>query len=520
MKKFNKLIFVIVCLFAFSISVFADEGKYDYTESKTTYSLDEIAELQLTQGNTAKAFSENLGACKSLEYKTTVEEGTDNLNTITAESARERDNAVEKKEEEGYTVVVVEEKHEAAVLEHAFNVLNGEIVSTTVNGNDRQGYEGRKADQVISSPEFTDYEDEEVAVQNTVTVDFHEVSGTNTFVANNQARNYEQELLSKGYRPEIIQNNTTPTVKTFRRTSLLSGFDRDLIIFGVYGANPNKEILNLDISYEEKTETATFDNQFAANYNAWQKWISGRYSSVDVEKVIDDSNPELTVNKGEIEWTSTSLAPYTEDIYDNDQDVVGYRYYYNEEIEIEPAQDEVNVPNGGNDYDSRIGSIAARTACERARNYYGDGWTTECRENTPNPFRPLHHTYTLIAHKDAVTGIQGYYDEYRYSVNYNVISKYYLYTLSYVPTDWTVNYTGDEGVVNITKSSADKFYTIDGSRPEYTVKTFGTIKEDKACLNAGKTVGTGVKENIYFEIILLLSTIGLVSLYVYKKKMN
>lgn len=519
MKKFNKLILVIVCLFAFSVSVFADESNYDYTDSATTYSLDEIAELQLSQGNTAKAFSENLGSCKSLEYKTTTEEGTDEFDTITAESSRERDNVVEEKEEEGYTVAVVEEKHEAAILEHAFNVLNGEIVSTTVNGNDRQGYEGRKADQVIESPEFTDYEDEEVAVQNTVTVDFHEVSGTNNFVTNEQARNYEQELLSQGYRPEVIQNNTTPTVNTFRRTSLLSGLERGLLIFGVYGANPNKEILNLDISYEEKTETDTFDNQLAANYNAGQKWFSGQYSSVDVEKVIDDSNPELTVNKGEIDWTATSLEPYTEDVYDNDQDVVGYRYYYNEEIEVEPAVDEVNALNNGNDYTDTF-FASGRDLCERARSNYGDEWTTKCRENL-NWFGFVpYYTYTLLAHKDAVTRIQGYYDEYRYSINYNVISKYYLYTLSYVPTDWTVNYTGDEGIVNITKSSADKFYTINGSRPEYTVKTLGTIKEDKVCLNAGKTVGTGVKENIYFEIILLLSTTGIVSLYVYKKRHN
>lgn len=513
MKKFNKLILVIVCLFAFSVSVFADESNYDYTDSATTYSLDEIAELQLSQGNTAKAFSDNLGACKSLEYKTTTEEGTDEFDTIIAETARERDNVVDEKEEEGYEVVVVEEKHDAAILEHAFNVLNGEIVSTTVNGNDRPGYEGRKADQVIESPEFTDYEDEDVAVENTITVDFHDVSGTNNFVTNEQARNYEQELLSQGYRPEVIQNNTTPTVNTFRRTSLLSGLERGLLIFGVYGTNPNKEILNLNIDYEEITETDTFDNQLTANYNAWQKRVSRQYSSVDVEKVIDDSNPELTVNKGEIEWTAPSLDSYTEDIYDNDQDVVGYRSYYNEEIEVEPAVDETNAFNNGNDYQTR-------NACERARSNYGDEWTTECRENLNWWGIFPYNTYTLIAHKDAVTRIQGYYDEYRYSVNYNVISKYYLYTLSYVPTDWTVNYTGDEGVVNITKSSADKFYTINGSRPEYTVKTLGTIKEDTACMNAGKTVGTGVKENLLFEIILLISTTGIVSLYVYKKRHN
>lgn len=513
MKKFNKLVLVVVCLFAFSISVFADDSKNDYSESATTYSLDEIAELQLTQGETAKAFSDNLGACKSLEYETTTEEGTDEFDTITAETARERDNVVEEKEEEGYTVVVVEQKHGAAILEYAFNVLNGEIVDATINDNNISGYEGRKADQVIESPEFEDYEDENVIVENTVTVDFHDISGTRTFTTQQQARNYEHNLLDQGYRPEVIQNNTTPTVNTLRRTSLMSDFDQTLIRLGIYATNPNKEILDFNVSYQEIPETESFNDERTANFNAWQKRVSRQYADVDVEKEIDENDKTQTIDGEEINWTAPSLDPYTENIYDNDQAVIGYRYFYNEEIEVEPAVDETNAYNNGYDYQNR-------NACERARSNYGDEWTTECRENLNWWGIIPYNTYTLIAHKDAVTRTQGYMDEYRYAVKYNVISTYYLYTISYVPTDWTVNYTGDEGEVNITKSITDKYYTIDGSRPEYTVKTVGTIKEDTACLNAGKTVGTGAKENIIYEIILLLSTTGIVSLYVYKKRHN
>lgn len=77
---------------------------------------------------------------------------------------------------------------------------------------------------------------------------------------------------------------------------------------------------------------------------------------------------------------------------------------------------------------------------------------------------------------------------------------------------------GTAGTITIRKSSADKFFEINGNRPEFTVKTTGNILEDIACLNANKTIDTGVEDGLLFEIIAILSVAGLVTLSVRKAR--
>lgn len=112
-------------------------------------------------------------------------------------------------------------------------------------------------------------------------------------------------------------------------------------------------------------------------------------------------------------------------------------------------------------------------------------------------------TYTFTASKPAETKIQGYYDEYEYQKLYQVVAidEDYTYNVSYVLTDYTVEYNGSSETLNVTENIYDKYYVINGSKTTYKVTTLGYIKEDDEC-------GIGGDENFGKLVVNYITTDG------------
>lgn len=510
MKRLSKFALAIVIGFALSISVLAEEGNYDYTLTDVTYDADSVDELKLTQENKAKDFSDNLGLCKSLKYETKVQEGTDEFDTITVEASRERDNVIEEKEEEGYTVEATEKEHEAAVLNFNFDLLNDAVQAATINGTQVSGYDGKSENDITNSTEFQDFEDEDVKVEHEITTNTEDVSGSEIFSTRDSANARRNELRNQGYTANVTQNNFTPASEQFSLNRRLSLYELATLGYDMAAdKNPGKEIVfaaitpNPIFGSNEVVERDQVQDLDSANQLADEKRATGKYETVTVETEIDNNKDNATLvsqkNPGEID-PQQPTSEYDEDVY-TDNEVTGYRHHY---TVSEPKEYHETIRNftGFGSYAQCLGQIS---------NYRDQGYYNIVCDLVS--FGTTVMTGDITRNEDV-----PYYDEYEYNKLYFVRANYYNYTLSYIATDYTLNYRGTTGNIAIKRSSIDKFYEINGSRPEFTVNTTGNILEDTACLNANKTINTGVEDGFLFEIVAILSITGLVILSVRKTR--
>lgn len=92
-------------------------------------------------------------------------------------------------------------------------------------------------------------------------------------------------------------------------------------------------------------------------------------------------------------------------------------------------------------------------------------------------------TYTFTATKPAITQLQGYYDEYEFQKQYQVIAKDedYTYDVTYVVTDYDVVAIGTKNFTTITETIYDKYYVVNGTKTTYQVTTIGNIVRDNSC---------------------------------------
>ena len=101
-------------------------------------------------------------------------------------------------------------------------------------------------------------------------------------------------------------------------------------------------------------------------------------------------------------------------------------------------------------------------------------------------------TWKFTASKPEQTKTQGYYEEYKYDVDYKVEAndEDYVYNVSYIATDYNVNYQGVESLYNVIEKIYDKYYLVSGEKTTYEVKTTGTVKVDQECMETlpGKLV--------------------------------
>lgn len=124
----------------------------------------------------------------------------------------------------------------------------------------------------------------------------------------------------------------------------------------------------------------------------------------------------------------------------------------------------------------------------KERNKIGGGFDLEFdvlvdREGNVYIVISTSETYTFTASKPAKTKLQGYYDEYEYQKEYQVVAEDtdYTYNVSYILTDYTVDYSGNKGNYEINEDIYDKYYVINGSKTTYKVTTIGNIIEDDEC---------------------------------------
>lgn len=127
MKKLNKLILVIVFLFVFTVNVYAEAKSSDFEVTQIATTLDEVEKFEKEQQAQAEAVDKNLKMCSYLDYTTSVTPMKQTFNTITKETASEKDEVIEEKAKEGYFVTVEVKEHEEQRKDYAFNVLNGVV---------------------------------------------------------------------------------------------------------------------------------------------------------------------------------------------------------------------------------------------------------------------------------------------------------------------------------------------------------------------------------------------------------
>ena len=518
MKRLSKLVLVsvIVSIFAFSTVVWAEESNNDFSLSDTTYSQDELDTLKLSHKEKAESYKKGLNACYDFKYNTNVEETVETFDTETVERAAEKEAVVSEKEEEGYSVVVVEKTHDATIEEYAFNVLNGIVRSATKDNSEVTNYDGMDSEEVINS-EFTDYEDDDTKIVNKVTVNTEVISESETRATRLSANSYAAELRSDGFTATVTQNNTERTnFEIISRNALWSFQVTPRANTMAANANPGKEILDLRLNLVinarvQKEEEFTTRDEAEARANELRN--SGSYESVRTSVEIDDTDPTKVVDKEETEWTAPNLDPYTEDVY-TDNDITGYRYFYNEEV-VEEEADSVNINN-----------LSSRRCNQYLNSDEYANWTDKaCTRQSNNPFSQAYNLFTFTANKPAVTRTQGYYDEYQFDVKYIVRYSYYSYTGSYIATDYTVSYNGTRSNINVVKEIYDKYYEIDGTRTRYDVETTGTKTNNGSCVvsetdDSTKTINTGVKENTSYEMVLVVSISLLATTFMFRKRFN
>ena len=515
MKKYGNLLLAIVVLFIFSIVVYAEEGNFDFFLSDTAYDVDTVEELVATHSEMAEEFQSSLDLCRKLSYETKIEESLNKLDTITAESSRERDAIISEKEEEGFTTTVTAKQHEEAVLNYEFNVLNDSVTSATVNGNDSSAYNGKSESDIVNSTEFADHEDEDVVVTNEITTDIKEDSGSETLGTRASARARRDALRNQGYTADYTQNNTEVEVIALSSPRTLN--DRQLDFAArqqVSGANPGKEIVFLMAMPfpTEVVKTFTFNTLDEANKKAEELRGTGDYASVTVNVSFDYDNPRQVSEGNEGGWDDEQTgSEYDEDIYTGDV-VTGYYHHYKESSTQTVTVTE-DVPG--------VTAHYRRSSCEDEirPGRFPEYTNLQCvRVTVTSPYGIPFDQYVLRGDiTREVTVETPYYDEYAYPQIYNVLANYYTYNVAYIASDYTVTYNGTKGTITIRKASADKYYEIDAEKPEYTVTTSGTVIEDALCLNP-KTVDTGVVESALFEILSVITLFGLA--YVVDRKVR
>lgn len=506
MKKFRKLALVIVLVFVFSIVVCAEEN-YDFILSDVAYDEENVGEIAEIHSEFAEELKSSLDRCKTLSYETKIEETLNKLDTITAETARERDAIISEKEEEGFTTTVEAKQHEAAVLNYEFNVLNDRVTSATRNGNDYTTYNGKSESDVVNSSEFEDYEDDDVIITNEITTDINEDSGSETFSRGMEAVARRNVLRNQGYTADVTQNNTQAVVFALRSARTLDGFQLNVIARQqVESENPGKEIVYLFAMPmpTEVVDTFKADSLDAANTKAEELRASGDYASVTVNVTRDHDHPTLVSEGNEGGWDENQTGTeYDEDIY-TDEVVTGYSHHYKESSTQTVTVTE-DVPG--------VRAHNRRSSCEDEirPGRFPEYTNLQCvRVTVTSPYGIPYDQYVLRGDiTREVTVETPYYDVYAYPEVFNVLANYYTYNVTYLATDYTVTYNGTKGTITIRKSSADKYYDIDAEKTEYNVTTTGTILEDAACLNP-KTINTGASESAIYEILSVLTLFGLV----------
>lgn len=504
MRKLSKVVLVILCLFSITISAVAKEDDSNFSVNGIAYSQDEVETLKLRHAEQAEAYKKGLGACYGFNYATNVEESEDKFETITVETADEKEAVVSEKEEEGYSVEVEGKEHETTTEEYKFNVFNGRVTSATKDGSAIGDYNGRRTTSVLADNEFTDYEDDDVKVVNTVTENIQVINGSQVLSSRAGANFYAYILSAQGYDTNVTQNNTERT--NFEITSRRVLGNLEIISRANITAiqnNPNKEILDLRVNSTNNARTLReeeYTTRDEADGAAATLRNTGLYERVDVSEEIDtnkDNATKVTQEPVAFTWTHNDTEPYTEAVETNGVET-GYRNYY--AVVTPVTEDNVRV--------QRLTREQCNTMLNS--NEYESYTNKQCtREFSLNPFDVR---FTFTAHRDADTIINGFYDEYVYALKYKVSAYYYRYTGSYIATDYTVSYTGNRGTIDVSKATTDKYYDINGTRPLYNVATTGTKEDNGSCVTTtattseeAKTVDTGVRENSYYKVVLITS---------------
>lgn len=368
MKKLNKLILVIVFLFVFTVNVYAEAKSSDFEVTQIATTLNEVEKFEKEQQAQAEVVDKNLKMCSYLDYTTSITPMKQTFDTITKETASEKDEVIEEKAKEGYFVTVEVKEHEEQRKDYAFNVLNGVVLSATVNNNEDNSYNNKSIDEVLD--EFEDIDNEDVRVVNEINSIEESIDETEIKISEEAAKTLVESLIKQGYTASYNQNNNTINQIVISSKEQLTN---DEIALRLKAANANKEIKDVSVttvSTPGSYESEKYDDSTMAENKYNELLATGKYETINIVPSIDTTRTNKIQEKVAFEWTKDSLEAYSEDVYTKEVKT-GYKYFYNVEETIQEAQ---NLNQTDLTY----------AQCQELYNSHSssDGWTSDCSKVT------------------------------------------------------------------------------------------------------------------------------------------
>lgn len=366
MNNLQKIALVFVFIFVFTISAVVSADSYDFQETQIASTLEEANRIKEEQQSKADEYSKNLERCSYLAYESTITPVVETLDTITKETAKEKDAVKSEKEKEGYIVTVVTKEHDAQTNEYTFNVLNGIVTSSLVNEQDDTSYNKKQITEVLSG--FENVDNDDIRIEITTSNSETKINKTETKKTEKEAKDLVKELEELGYEVSYSQNSNTKIQLTKSSKTALT---KENITESLKSENPTKEILDVTVSTVSTPSkvSETFDTEEKATLKYNELKSAGIYENVTKTKVIDYTKAEK-VSDGKFEWEKESTEPYNEDIY-TDGEKTGYKTYYAKTEIISEAQNkkEENL---------------TEAQCKKLLNSHSakDGWTSNCEKTT------------------------------------------------------------------------------------------------------------------------------------------
>jgi len=367
MKNLKKLILVFVFLFVFTISAIATTASPDFEETKIATSQNEVEQIKLEQEAKAEEYEKTLEKCSYLTYTTSVTPITDKLNTITKETAKEKDAAVAEKEKEGYIVTVTEKEHNEEKNEYTFNVLNGVVTSSEVNKENNTSYNDKAITEVLNN--FKNIDNDDIRIVITTTSSSQNINETETKITEKEAKALVEELKEQGYEASYVQNNEEITETTISSKTSLT---EENIANNLQNENTDKEIKDVTVT-EESAPSNISESYYDENdaNNKYNELVNaGIYESVDKTSSIDYTKETKISGPIKFDWDKDTLEPYTEDVYENNTKI-GYKKFYTIEEIVSEAQNKKE--------ENLTQSECQRLLYAHSQN---DGWTSNCKEIT------------------------------------------------------------------------------------------------------------------------------------------
>lgn len=345
MKGFKKVMLTAFCVICSFTGFVVAANEYDFLETNTVKTKEEAELLLEEQLTNAKEFESTLGECTYLEYSGEIISHKEALDKFTIETAKEKEELVNKYEEEGYKTSVTVTYDEKETTKYEFTTLNGIVTSAIINDEATTEYDGKTIENVLSTFVSTEEEDYKIVVSEDL--DTTSISKTETLKLESEAKELVESLKEQGYKASYKQNNEETSNEKITSKEELS---LEQIKENLQNKTSDKEIK--DVVINKTTEPSTYTSEdyeditLADNKKA-EIENTGIYESVTREEKVNTDKSKATIVTGKTGILSSDQTiedGHIEEVYESEQ-LVGYKQFYRENIKISDAVNDKVLAN-------------------------------------------------------------------------------------------------------------------------------------------------------------------------------